>query len=109
MANAFCEVASVREVLRMKEGYVDSDLELERCISSADRLLRSWAKAVGLTIPDSVPEDIDEASKHLAAWIFKSHGDPPINDQVLFDLGKGFFDSWVAGNADATVDYVGSV
>lgn len=106
VAAPYCEVADVKEVLRIPDDISLSDVELGRCVTSADRMLRSWAKVAGLVIPDVVPEDIVEASKYVAAWFFGIHGDPPVNKQDLYDLGKSFFDSWVAG---ANAPYVGSV
>ena len=107
MSVPFCEVADVREIL---PGVVETDavnVELSRCISSADRVLRSWAKAKDLIIPcNPVPEDIQESSKHYAAWLFRVRNDPPVNNKDVYDLAKNLFDSWADG---ANSSYVGSV
>ncbi len=95
MTEAYCTVADVKEILRIAADNALSDVEIERCITSADRYLRIEAEAAGLTIPDAVPEAVEEASKHLAAWFFRRRADPPSQDQALFDLGMGFFEKWV--------------
>ena len=103
---SYCEVADVREALRVRSDYTDSDDEMRRCIFSAGVMLRSWAKARSLVISaDAVPEDVAAAAANLAAWMFKMHGDPPVDDKALYSLADEFFGSWAAGQSDS--GYVG--
>ncbi len=107
MSVPYCSVADVRAVLHARDDYTDGDTEIARCIVSGDRMLRSWAKARGLTIPSvPVPEDISEASASLAAWMFKLHGDPPFDDKALYGLAETFFGLWADGADEC---YVGTV
>jgi hypothetical protein len=106
MSVPYCEVAAVREKLPGVPDTEAVNTELAGCISDADVQLRSWAKAKGLTIPtDPVPEDIAKASKYYAVWLFRVSGDPPVNNQDVYDLAKQFFDSWASG---ANENYIGS-
>ena len=56
---------------------VDSyDAELTACVVSADALVDSLLEPHDLSVPASVPQNVEDASAHYAAWLFRRRRDP---------------------------------
>ena len=66
--------ADVKTILQITESTWDT--EIGDCITSADALIDSLLKYEGLTVPASIPQNIKDASKHFAAWLFRRRRDP---------------------------------
>ena len=71
---AYSTTADVKLVLHTTESTWDT--EIGGCITSADALIDSLLKKQGLTVPTPTPQNINDASKHFAAWLFRRRLDP---------------------------------
>lgn len=71
---AYSTVVEVKSVLQITESTWDT--EITDCITSADALIDSLLKYKDLTVPVSTPQNIKDASKHFAAWLFRRRRDP---------------------------------
>ena len=52
------------------------ETEIEACIASADALINSELSKHDLTVPNTTPQNILDASAHFAAWLFRHRRDP---------------------------------
>jgi len=73
---AYSNAAAVKIVLQIAAADATFDTEIAGCISSADALVDGLLKKSDLTIGDSVPQLITDASAYFAAWIFRHRRDP---------------------------------
>jgi hypothetical protein len=73
---AYCAVADVKAVLDIAAAEVTYDAELTACTVSADALIDSLLEPHDLSVPASVPQNIEDASAHYAAWLFRRRRDP---------------------------------
>jgi hypothetical protein len=74
----YCSVNKVKVILQIPVSEEEDPLddELETCIVSADALIDSLLKKLDLTVPESVPQNIADASAYFAAWLFRRRRDP---------------------------------
>jgi hypothetical protein len=73
---AYCVIADVKTILDIAAAVVTYDTELTACIVSADALVDSLLDPHDLSVPASVPQNIEDASAHYAAWLFRRRRDP---------------------------------
>ena len=103
---AYSEVSAVKPILQIKAEEDSYDDELEDCIASADALVDGLLKKAGLTVPESVPQLVADASTHFAAWLFRHRRDPNAAE-VFFVEAHKFLDAYVESEEDV-VFVVGS-
>jgi hypothetical protein len=91
---AYSTVAAVKQILHI--GVVDEthDTEIGECIVSADALVDGLLKKVNLSVPESVPQTVADASAHFAAWLFKDRRGPEATD-VFWDQAHKFLDFYI--------------
>jgi hypothetical protein len=95
----YCETADVKKVLHIAAGELAEDEEIADCITSGDGLINELVKGKGLTVPALVPQSVKDASKHLAAHIYRIRRlppDSPLGSPILYDLGMAFLNAWFA-------------
>lgn len=92
---AYCAVEEVKEVLGIEVEEEQYDTEISNCITSADGLVDSIAQSKGLTVPTPTPQPVKDASKHLAAHIFRARRPPAPDSNVLYELGMAFLNFWM--------------
>lgn len=99
---AYSTVAVVKPILGIESDDDTFDTELTSCIASADALVDGLLKKCGLTVPESVPQLIVDASAHFAAWLFKDRRGPDVEAQAakLWDQAHKFLDSYVDTEED---------
>ena len=66
----------MKPILQIASDELTFDTEIGDCIVSADAIIDGLLKREGLTVPDSVPQNILDASAYFAAWIFRHRRDP---------------------------------
>jgi len=92
---AYSTKDEVKEVLQITE--TTWDAEIDACIVSADALIDSLLKEEDFTVdPANVPDNISDASKHFAAWMFRRRRDPA-GAQIFWDEAKKFLDPYIQG------------
>lgn len=100
---AYTTAAKVKEVLQISE--VTWDTEIAACITSSDALIDSILKYHGFSVPlSSTPQNVDDASKHFAAWMFRRRRDPA-GAQVFWDEGDKFLRAYI--DAEKNQPYLG--
>lgn len=100
---AYSVTSEVKTILQITE--VTWDTEIGDCILSADALIDSLLKYKGLTVPASVPQNIEDASKHFAAWLFRRRRDPA-GAEAFWEEADKFLQAYI--NAEES-PYVGTV
>jgi phage gp36-like protein len=92
---AYSTLASVKEILQIEE--TSWDTELTNCIASADGLIDSILKYWSFTVPlSTVPQNIQDASAHFAAWMFRKRRDPA-GAVVFWEEGNRFLQAYIDG------------
>ena len=91
---AYSTVVSVKAILLIDGADESYDSELGGCISSADALVDGLLKKAGLTVCDSVPQLIADASAHFAAWIFRHRRDPE-KAEIFWAEAHKFLDAYI--------------
>ena len=91
---AYSTVAELKPILNISADDDTHDTELAACIASADALVDGLLKKCGLTVPDSVPQLVTDASAHFAAWLFKDRRGPEAAD-VFWDQAHKFLDVYI--------------
>jgi hypothetical protein len=93
----YSTVEEVKEVLAVTEPTWDG--EIEKCIVSADSLIDSKLEPYSLSVPETVPQNIKDASKHFAAWLFRKRRDPAGATAFLEEANQ-FLETYIAANAE---------
>jgi hypothetical protein len=96
---AYSTLAVVKAVLQIAADNETFDDELEGCIASADALVDGLLKKSGLTVPDSVPQLVADASAYFAAWLFRHRRDPSAAEVFWVEAHK-FLDSYSEGEEE---------
>jgi len=91
---AYSTVAAVKQVLQIAVEDISFDDEIEACIASADALVDGLLKKVDLTVPDSVPQNIADASAYFAAWLLRHRRDPEAAE-IFWTEAHKFLDIYV--------------
>jgi len=91
---AYSNVAAVKQVLQIAVEDISFDDEIEACIASADALVDGLLKKVDLTVPDSVPQNIADASAYFAAWLLRHRRDPEAAE-IFWTEAHKFLDIYV--------------
>ena len=91
---AYSTVAAVKWILHIDTTDETHDTEISDCIVSADALVDGLLKKVNLTVPDSVPQTVCDASAHFAAWLFKDRRGPEAAD-LFWDQAHKFLDVYI--------------
>jgi len=73
---SYCTVADVKEILQLDPEDSTMDLEIEQCIKSASTHVYNLATKEGITISESIPQSVTDATAHFAAWILRRRRDP---------------------------------
>ena len=94
---AYSTVADVKIVLLIAEDDDSFDTELGSCIASADALVDGLLKKVGLTVPGTVPQLVEDASAYFAAWLFKDRRGPDVEAVAakLWEQAHKFLDNYI--------------
>ena len=96
---AYSTVAAVKQVLQIAVEDISFDDEIEACIASADALVDGLLKKVDLTVPDSVPQLVEDASRYFAAWLLRHRRDPEAAEVFWAEAHK-FLDAYVEGEEE---------
>ena len=96
---AYSEAADVKAILHIAVGDVTFDTELAACIASADALIDGLLKKSDLTVPGTVPQLIEDASAHFAAWLFRHRRDPELAEVFWAEAHK-FLDAYIEGEEE---------
>jgi len=99
---AYSIAADVKTVLQITESTWDT--EITDCITSADALIDSLLKYEGLTVPISTPQNIKDASKHFAAWLFRRRRDPT-GAEAFWEEANRFLQAYIDAEEEP---YVGT-
>ena len=91
---AYSTAAAVKAILQIESDNESFDTEIAGCISSADALVDGLLKKAGLTVGDSVPQLIADASAHFAAWLFRHRRDPEAAEIFWAEAHK-FLDAYI--------------
>jgi len=99
---AYSNVAAVKLVLQIEAADESFDTEIAGCISSADALVDGLLKKVTLTVPDEVPQLIEDASAYFAAWLFKDRRGPDVEAVAakLWEQAHKFLDNYIDTEED---------
>jgi hypothetical protein len=97
---AYSTVAAVKPVLQIGADNETFDDELESCIASADALIDGLLKKSSLTVPDSVPQLVADASAYFAAWLFRHRRDPSAAEVFWVEAHK-FLDIYISAESGA--------
>jgi hypothetical protein len=73
---AYSEHADAKVVLQIADLDTTYDDEIDACIASGDALIDKLLAAHDLTVPESVPQTVEDASIYFAAWLFRRRRDP---------------------------------
>ena len=103
---AYSTVADVKVVLQIPAEITDYDTELEGCVESADAIIDSWLLQNGLTMPESVPQNLADASKYFAAWLFRRRRNYQESTSSFWTEATRFFNAYIDA---AEEPHVGSV
>lgn len=98
---AYTTAAAVKTILQITESTWDT--EIAECIASADALVDSFLKYVGLTVPVSVPQNIIDACGHFAAWLFRRRRDPA-GAEAFWKEANEFLQAYIK-SADAEIPF----
>ena len=74
MTTPYSEASDVMLILQTTDETLET--EIEGCITSADALIDSELSKHDLTVPGTVPQNVEDASAHFAAWLFRHRRDP---------------------------------
>ena len=96
---AYSTVTAVKAVLQIGADNETFDDELESCIASADALVDGLLKKSSLTVPDSVPQLVADASAYFAAWLFRHRRDPSAAEVFWVEAHK-FLDLYSEGEEE---------
>ena len=99
---AYSTVADVKLVLLIDAAEDSFDTELGSCIASADALVDGLLKKVGLSVPGTVPQLIQDASAYFAAWLFKDRRGPDVEAVAakLWEQAHKFIDNYIDTEED---------
>ena len=103
---AYSSVADVKVVLQIPPEITDYDTELEGCVESADAIIDSWLLQKSLTMPSPVPQNLADASKYFAAWLFRRRRNYQESTSSFWTEATRFFNACVDA---AEEPHVGSV
>ena len=92
---AYSTVAELKPILHISADDETYDTELTACIASADALVDGLLKKCGLTVPDSVPQLVTDASAYFAAWLFKDRRRDQGDASGLWDQAHKFLDAYI--------------
>lgn len=100
---AYSTSTEVKTILQITESTWDT--EITDCIVSSDALIDSLLKYKGLTVPVSTPQNIKDASKHFAAWLFRKRRDP-VGAEAFWEEADKFLQAYINAEEEP---YVGTV
>jgi hypothetical protein len=95
----YCTVALVKVVLQIDSADETFDNEIEDYITSADALVDSLLKQKGSAVPATTPQNIIDASKYFAAWLFRRPRDP-VGAEAFWEEANKFLDAFVDSDID---------
>ena len=98
----YCTVALVKTVLQIDPEDESFDDEIEDYITSADALVDSLLKQKDSAVPAETPQNIIDASKYFAAWLFRRPRDP-VGAEAFWEEANKFLDAFV--NADEELEF----
>jgi hypothetical protein len=96
---SYCTVDDVKPILALALDDLTFDVELEACIVSADAIIDSELLKHDLAVPDSVPQNILDASAHFAAWLFRHRRDPA-GAAPFWEEANKFLTEYIETNAE---------
>ncbi len=67
----YTTVAAVKVLLQIASDEDSYDDEVTSCIQSAEAVIDSWLTKNGLSMPDTVPQNLADAAAYVAAWLFR--------------------------------------
>jgi len=102
---AYSVAADVKTVLQIASGVLTYDTEITACIVSADALIDKFLAKADLSVPSPVPQTIEDASIHFAAWLFRHRRDPA-NADVFWSEAMKFLDAYIETEAEVALNVV---
>jgi hypothetical protein len=99
---AYCTVALVKTVLQINSADDSFDDEIEDYITSADALVDSLLAQKDSAVPATTPQNIIDASKYFAAWLFRRPRDL-VGAEAFWEEANKFLDAFV--NADEELEF----
>jgi hypothetical protein len=87
----YCEIDAVKLVLQIPSETETYDEELAGCIISADALVDSLLKQMGLSVPSPTPQNIVDSSAYFTAWLFRRRRDP-VGAEAFWQEANRFLD-----------------
>ncbi len=73
---AYSVANDVKPILQIATATLTYDTELTECITSADAWVDKKLEPYDLTVPTPVPQNIKDASRYFAAYLFRKRRDP---------------------------------
>jgi hypothetical protein len=101
----YCDKDDVKSPLQIDLAETKHDDQLEECVTSASALVDGLLKPKNLTVPAVVPRLIKDASKFLAAWMFRRFSDPTGAEAFWVEANR-FLDAYIEAESEV---YVGSI
>ncbi len=102
---AYCEADDVKPILQIAAEDETFDTELAACVTSADAWIDKKLAVHDLAVPDSVPQLIEDASVHFAAWLFRKRRDPTGADAFKAEAEE-FLNTYLEDEAEAAFSLV---
>jgi len=85
----YSTLLDVKQLLALEEEDTEFDVRLREHIKSADGIIDAKLAAQSLSVGSPVPQNIIDASKRYAAWLFRREVDPA--GLETFKLEADFF------------------
>lgn len=102
---AYSAVSDVKPILQIEADDLTFDTEIEGCIVSGDALIDGLLKKAGLSVPDTVPQNVVDASAYFAAWMFRHRSDPSAADVFWVEAHK-FLGTYISAEDEAALRVV---
>lgn len=93
--SAYSEDDDVKAILQIAEADTTYDTEIGACITSGDALIDKLLEPYNVTVPNSVPQVITDASAYFAAWLFRRRRDP-VGAEAFYAEARKFLDAYVS-------------
>ena len=103
---AYASVADVKVLLQIPAEITTYDTELTGCIESADAIIDSWLLEKGLAMPSPVPQNLEDASKYFAAWLFRRRRNYQESTSSFWTEATRFFNAYVDATEDPFLESV---
>jgi len=100
----YARITEVKRLLGIDLNDRQYDEELRVALTSADGYIDSLLEAQGLSVSSPPAQNIKDASKYFAAWLFRRHRDPA-GAEAFYIEGNRFLDAYIQANKEITGDF----